>query len=245
MKRWIYIVDSNPVQTFNGLGDPNAFQQLLYSATDLDNTHHNVTVVNVGPFLNNNTESRVWLDIDWVTYEQVFKPPLSSNSSNPSIVVTTYTVNENISYTPSTSEWPSSSFIDSSGSTVITRTTQNDQASATLNFTLPSTAGTGAVGIFGPLNETHGNYLVSLSEISPNSSTIVPNQGYSGLYNFDIIHEQMLFYQGGLTPGGLYSLKVMNAPSGPSTNYFGLEYIRTWSVGAGTTAAAPLPPSST
>jgi hypothetical protein len=236
-------VDSNPAQTFNGLEVPNAFQQLLYSATNLNNTRHVVTVVNVGPFTSNNS-NLVWFDVDWVTYEQVFEPPSSSDSSNTSMNVTTYTVDEDISYSPSVSEWPSSSFIDLSGSTVITRTTQVYQASATLNFTLPSSAGAGAVGIFGSLDEVHGNYIVSLSEISPKASVIIQNQGYSALYNYDIIHEQMLFYQDGLTPGGSYTLKVENAPSGATTDSFGLEYVRTWSLGAGTTPVSQ-PPSST
>lgn len=232
------------MQTFNGLEVPNAFQQLLYSATNLSNTRHVVTVVNVGPFTSNNS-NLIWFDVDWVTYEQVFKPPSSSNSSNPSMIVTTYTVDNNISYTPSISDWPSSSFIGSNGSTVLTRTTQLDTASATLNFTLPSSAGAGAVGIFGSMDEVHGNYIVSLSETSPNASVIVQNQGYSALYDFDIIHEQMLFYQDGLTPGGSYSLKVTNAPSGATTDYFGLDYIKTWSVGAGTTVGESPPSSST
>jgi len=75
------------------------------------------------------------------------------------MIETTYTVDQNIT---SVSEWPSTSFIDASGFTVITRTAQDDEASTTLNFTLPSTAGTCAVGIFGSMDRVHGNYLVSL-----------------------------------------------------------------------------------
>ena len=160
------------------------------------------------------------------------------------MIETTYTVKQNITYAPSVSQWPSTSFIDSSGSTIITRTAQDDEASATLNFTLPSTAGTGAVGIFGSMGRVHGNYLVSLSEISPSAAEIVQDQGHSSLYNHAIVHEQMLFYQDGLTPGGSYSLKVTNKPNSAGMNEFGLEYIRTWSLGTGTAAIAPAPPSS-
>lgn len=179
----------------------------------------------------------VWFDVDWITYEQQFASPSSSSGSKPSqaVVETTYDVDRGISYLPADTSWGESTFQDSNtGASSTTRTTTTDGASATLNFTLPADIGSGAVGLFGSMDQTHGNYIISLNQISPNSTSLAQNQGYSATYGFNLIHDQLLYYNDRLSPGASYSLRVTNAPGTSSNNLFGLEYIKTWTVGNGT-----------
>lgn len=180
------------------------------------------------------------MNLDWITFEQEFLPPTSS--SPPSVLPlneTIYNVNDGISYLPSKDLWTTSAFIDDSAKSITTYTTQAANASLTFNFTLPIDAGVGAIGIFGSMGPLHGNYFVSLFSTIPNTSSIVKNLGFSAHYARNTVHEQMLFYQDDLTPGASYYLVVNKEPSEPNTSHFGLEYIKTWSAGAGSLVTIP------
>ncbi|KAF8315823.1 hypothetical protein DL93DRAFT_2096495 [Clavulina sp. PMI_390] len=237
-------LDDQPEQPYFGQG-ANSFQQLLYSSYGLDDGPHTLSIYNTGPGTDNDT-SLVWFDIDWITYETSLPAPASTSTFGDALNTTTFSSTDtHIAYQPSADVWLASTYINSAGDTITTRTTQTTSASANLNFTVPSGAGKGAVAIYGDMDTTHGNYQVSLAQISPQSITLVDNKGYPGLYGFDTVHEQMLFYQDGLTPNATYSLTVVNSPSGTSTDAFGLEYIRTWTVGQGTSDATSGAPGST
>lgn len=229
------------METFNGLQAPNAFQQLLYSATDLTNEQHSLTIANAGPLSSTNA-GLIWFDIDWITYEQSFPAPTdSSPSSSLALNTTTFSASDTtaFSFLPSVDQWTASTFVNDVGTAITTRTTTTTSASASINFTLPSGAGSAAVGIFGALDTTHGIYQVTLSELSPSTSKLVDGRGFSGTYGYNTVHEQMLFYQEGLTPGASYALSVSDASSGTNATALSIEYVRTWSLGEGSVVMVP------
>lgn len=238
-----HAVDSNPAQTFSGFRKADAFQQLLFGAPNLNNGAHTLTIVNAGP-LTSNDSSLVYFDVDWVTFEQAFTPPYNTTSDVVSMSQlmmneTTYSADNGVTYEPSEGQWPASTFISASGSILITRTTVTPNASAVLNFTLPYNAGSGAIGLFGSMDQAHGNYSVSFYEVLPDSETVIQAGQYSGKYGYNVVHEQMLFYQDSLVPGSSYCLEIVNMPNGTNTGYFGLDYVKTWSIGVGALTGVP------
>lgn len=219
---------------------PNVFQQLLYSATDLENIQHTITITNAGPS-NSTWGDAAWFDIDWITFEQEFQPPSdtkpSSSSSLPHALNTkTYSAGDaDVLFFFPPADWAASTFVNDDRSLIIAQTAQTAGDFMTLDFTLPSSAGNGSIGVFGPLGPLCEGYLVSLSEIDPTPTLIVSLQNLPVHYDAEMVHEQLLFIYNDLIPGSSYKLAISNELTGGNTSACAIEYIKTWSLGAGST----------
>jgi hypothetical protein len=202
-------VDGQKAGSFDGYQSPDAFQQLLYGAPNLDLGSHNITIVNAGPSTGSDS-SRTVFDIDWVTFEDEFDGPggpigalLSESTFN--------SAHPRFQYLPSSSSWTLGDGVD--GFTNVTSAiTKSSGAIVQLTFDGD------AVALYGAVGTTHGNFTASVN--GAQSRTL------SGLYDASS-YGQLLYYADSLGAGS-HLLQVTNNPVDNAKSTLSVEYANVW-----------------
>ncbi|KAF8335898.1 uncharacterized protein EI90DRAFT_2912531 [Cantharellus anzutake] len=209
----------NTTQSFDGYSDTEEYQQVLFGANNLGLASHTVRIVNAGP-LRGGDSNRVWLNIDWLTWETVFVGPGGPYGAE----VFNATFNEThrrFFYIPPDA-WSQRAYIDNvSINGTASYTTSSD---ASMQFVFDGDA----VGLYGSLD---GSFSANVDKGDFKSLTST----YNGS-----AYQQLLFYAENLG-GGTHTLSIENSPQSTSTakSTLAVDFARTWTARGGSSSNEP------